>query len=114
MTITVNGINDPPVLGDVAFDVPLAGASFPPPGLLQNSFDPDIGDTLTVTHVNGNAVSPNVPIVLPSGGSIVIFANGDFGYTPPPGSSAGQTDSFTVTVSDGQLADTLTVTMTFQ
>ncbi|GIX32201.1 MAG: hypothetical protein KatS3mg125_0157 [Lysobacterales bacterium] len=114
VTITVNGINDPPVLGDVAFDVPLAGASFPPPGLLQNSFDPDIGDTLTVTHVNGNAVSPNVPIVLPSGGSIVIFANGDFGYTPPPGSSAGQTDSFTVTVSDGQLAGTLTVTMTFQ
>ncbi len=114
VSVTVSGVNDPPVLSGAAFDVPLAGASFPAPGVLQNSFDPDTGDVLTVTHVNGNTFSPGVPMFLPSGAVLVLYPNGAFAYTPPPSSSVGQTDSFTVTVSDGQLAGTLSVTMTFQ
>lgn len=114
VTVTVSGVNDPPVPGNVGFDVALSGGSFPAPGVLQNSFDPDLGTTLSVTHVNGNTFTPGVPMLLGSGGILVIYGNGAFGYTPPSGASAGQTDSFTVTVSDGQLAGTLTVTMTFQ
>ncbi|MDW8480159.1 MAG: Ig-like domain-containing protein [Xanthomonadales bacterium] len=114
VTVTVTGANDPPVLNPATFSVPLSGASFAAPGVLQNSFDPDLGNTLTVTHVNGLSFSPGVPMFLPSNGVLVIYPNGAFGYTPPLASSSGQSDSFTVTASDGQFSGTLTVTLNFQ
>src|SRR5439155_7985 len=79
------------------------------------------GDTLTVTQVNGQALTPQ-PITLPSGATLTVQAGG--GYTYDPRTSAGfqallpgqtATDTFTYTVSDGHggtATATVTVTVT--
>jgi VCBS repeat-containing protein len=99
VTITVTGINDPPVAEDDNYttgeDQPLTIAA---PGILANDHDPD-NDPLSVTgHTN------------PSNGTLTLNPDGSFIYTPNANFSG--TDSFTYTVSDpGGLSDTATVTI---
>ncbi|QRF68045.1 beta strand repeat-containing protein [Ponticoccus alexandrii] len=77
-------------------------------------------DPFAVTEVNGNAASVGTPILLASGASLTLNANGTFSYDPngqfdalpAAGSGASNltgTDSFTYTITGG---DTATVTVT--
>jgi VCBS repeat-containing protein len=72
VTITVNPVNDPPVSADDAYstneDTPLFIAA---PGVLTNDYDVDSPSQLTAY-----LVTP------PDHGSIVLFLNGSFEYTP--------------------------------
>ncbi|NJO18473.1 MAG: tandem-95 repeat protein [Thioploca sp.] len=99
VTITVNPINDPPVAGDDSYttneDEPL---TVPAPGVLSNDTDID-GGSLTVIS--------NTP---PTHGTLTPNPNGSFTYVP--NANYCGVDSFSYTVSDGELTDTATVTIT--
>jgi large repetitive protein len=99
VTITVTGINDPPVAEDDNYttgeDQPLTIAA---PGILANDHDPDTDPLIPTDHTN------------PSNGTLTLNPDGSFTYTPNANFSG--TDSFTYTVSDpGGLSDTATVTI---
>ncbi|HUT10052.1 MAG TPA: ELWxxDGT repeat protein, partial [Thermoguttaceae bacterium] len=101
VTITVTGVNDPPVpLSDaytLAEDTTLAIDQ--DQGVLANDTDAD-GDVLTAT-LAGPATH----------GMVTLDADGSFGYTPDAHFSG--TDSFTYTLSDGVVtSDPVTVTLT--
>lgn len=69
------------------------------PGVLGNDSDPD-GDPLTAVCVSG-----------PSKGTLTLYANGAFRYTPNPGYFG--TDSFTYQANDGTVgSNVVTVTIT--
>jgi uncharacterized repeat protein (TIGR01451 family) len=109
-TIIIISANNPPVAeNDVAAtdeDNPVTVAA---PGVLNNDFDPDIGDTLTVIAVDTSGTR-GVVTAWHSTGSFTYDPNGQFEYLQA-GSST--TDSFSYTVSDGNGGiDTATVTIT--
>ena len=93
--VTINVFNNMPQLGDQEFsilhDQDLVG------NLLGGAYDPD-GDAIRITHINGQAISYGEPVSLPSGGSLTVWADGTFSYTPPPNFTG--TDSFSLTISD--------------
>jgi hypothetical protein len=93
--VTINVFNNMPQLGDQEFsmlhDRDLVG------NLLSGAYDPD-GDAIRITHINGQAISYGEPMSLPSGGSLTVWADGTFSYTPPPNFTG--TDSFSLTISD--------------
>ena len=100
VTITVNAVNDAPVAaGDsyvVAEDNTLTVGA---PGVLVNDSDVE-GDPLVAILVGG-----------PANGSVSLFANGSFNYTPNANFTG--TDSFSYRASDGPLSSNLaTVTIT--
>ncbi|WP_143874403.1 beta strand repeat-containing protein [Nostoc linckia] len=85
--------------------------------VLTNDSDPDTGDTLTVSAVNGNAADVGNQITLTSGALLTLNTNGTFAYNPNgkfESLSVGATgsDSFTYTISDGSLTSTATVNVT--
>jgi len=96
VTITINGLNDPPVADDDT-DTTSQGTSVTI-DILGNDSDPD-GDTLTVNSVT-------------QGHNGTVTNNGnDVTYTPNPGFTG--VDSFSYTISDGNGGtDTATVTVT--
>ena len=96
VTITINGLNDPPVADDDT-DTTSQGTSVTI-DILGNDSDPD-GDTLTVNSIT-------------QGHNGTVTNNGnDVTYTPNPGFAG--TDSFDYTISDGNGGtDTATVTVT--
>ncbi|BAP58128.1 VCBS repeat-containing protein [Thioploca ingrica] len=98
VTITVTGVNDPPLAANDSYntneDQPL---TIPAPGVLGNDTDPD-SDPLTVT-----LTTPT------SHGTVTLNPDGSFTYTPAANFSG--TDSYTYTVSDGQATSTATVTI---
>ena len=63
----------------------------------SNDSDVD-GDSLTITAVNGNAISTSTPVVLPEG-TISLNGNGTLTFTPAPNYNG--TLSLTYTLSDG-------------
>jgi large repetitive protein len=81
------GQNAPPVAQNDAkqtlVGVPVLG------NVLSNDFDPNAGQTLTVT---------TTPVSPPVNGTVVLNANGTYTYTPTPGFSGA--DSFTYKVCD--------------
>jgi VCBS repeat-containing protein len=79
------------------------------PGVLSNDWDPDAGDSLTVTGVNTSGTVGNVT-AWSGDGSFTYNPNGQFEYLK---AGASTTDSFNYTVSDGRGGyDTATVTIT--
>ncbi len=119
-TITVVGVNDPPVAVDDALstgeDVPLAGDV-----LAANPTTPDSdpnSDPLTVIEVNGSAANVGFQIAAAGGGLVTVNANGTFGFDPAGdfnGLAVGMNGlaSFTYTISDGAGGtDTATVNIT--
>jgi VCBS repeat-containing protein len=100
VTLTVNGVNDPPVAVEDAYttdeDVVLSVSS---PGLLANDSDPE-ADELSAAVV-----------AQPSNGSLLITTVGSFEYTPDPDFHG--VDAFTYSASDGNGGvDSTTVTLT--
>jgi hypothetical protein len=96
VTVTVTPANDPPDARDDTATTPEDTAVTIP--VLANDVDPD-GDALTVTAVTQ-----------PANGMVVINADNTVTYTPAMNFNG--TDTFTYTISDGQLTDTATVTVT--
>ncbi len=73
--------------------------------LISNDTDAD-SDSLTVTQINGAAVSDGQSVTLASGSTLVIHSDGSFSYSAGSGFDylkQGQvaSDSFTYTISDG-------------
>ncbi|MEM6364977.1 MAG: Ig-like domain-containing protein [Planctomycetota bacterium] len=108
VTITIEGANDAPVATDDEFstgqNVVLRG------NLLANDSDPDEGDTLRVTQINGQPFTPGDPITLPSGAILTVQENGEFTYDPNgqfQGLPAGETgqSSFDYEVEDSRPQD---------
>ncbi|MFO0871044.1 MAG: cadherin-like domain-containing protein [Pirellulales bacterium] len=104
ISVTVNGANDPPVATDDQVDTDAAhGVSG---NVLGNDSDPD-GDALVVTAVNGDSGAIGTTVLLPSGATVTMLADGSFDYSPNgafDGLAAGQTaiDTFTYTIQDAQ------------
>ena len=87
-------------------------------GVLSNLTDPDLGDTATVSEVNGSASAVGQTITLASGALLTVNADGSYSYSPNGkfealAAGATTTDSFTTTVRDSAgLTATATVTLT--
>ncbi|MBD0269667.1 MAG: tandem-95 repeat protein, partial [Cyanobacteria bacterium Co-bin8] len=105
--IVVNGVNDNPVANDDSgqgFSTN-EGTPLTTPTVLANDSDIDLNDTLTITQVDGKAISVNSSVTLTSGASVTLNANGTFNYNPNgkfESLGVGKTavDSFTYTLSD--------------
>ncbi|MCS5711810.1 Ig-like domain-containing protein [Candidatus Berkiella aquae] len=121
--ITINGVNDAPTAVDdsnttdanTMIDVNLVSD---PHNLLINDTDPDVGDTLVISEVQGLAANVGVQITLASGALLTVNANGTYQYNPNGAFvslsvGASTIDSFTYTVQDsGGLTSTATVSIT--
>ena len=121
LTITVTGTNDAPVAvadtGTTAENVTLTVAAG---GVLANDTDLDLGDTHTVSAVNGVPGNVGVGVTGTNGGTFTIAANGS--YTFNPGAAfddlaVGQTRTTSVTYTNldsngGSASSTLTITVT--
>jgi hypothetical protein len=98
VNIDVDPVNDPPVAGDdvasTTVDTPVTTVN-----VLLNDTDVD-DDTLSIASADTTSFE---------GGSVVNNGDGTFTYTPPGGFTGD--DSFTYTVSDTQLSDIGTVTV---
>jgi cyclophilin family peptidyl-prolyl cis-trans isomerase len=101
VTVTVLAVNDSPLgVGDV-FNVDLDSVDNSLDVLGNDSFAPDTNESLVVSAVG----TPN------NGGSVTIGADGlSINYTPATGFNG--TESFTYTVSDGELTDQVVVNVT--
>ncbi|BAS59688.1 hemagglutinin/hemolysin-like protein [Leptolyngbya boryana NIES-2135] len=116
VSITINGVNDVPIATkdnvetDEATSVTIAA--------LSNDSDIDTGDTFTITHLNGTAITSGTTRVLASGAQVTFNTNGTFSYNPNSrfeylGIGKTATDNFTYTISDGKGGtSTATVTLT--
>lgn len=120
VSIAISGINDCPTLqaDDVTTDedTDLTGSVFDDNGNGAD-VDPDTGDTLAVTEVNGSAANVGVQIALASGALLTVGADGAFTYDPNDEYEAldtteTDTDSFTYTADDPSAACAATQTVT--
>jgi hypothetical protein len=115
-TVTVNAapVNRAPVANNDAFTLAHAGTTpviVPTPGVLSNDTDAD-GNALSV--VGATASTPRTIALNNSGGTVALYADGHFVYTPPSAKFNGSR-SFTYQVTDGQApSNTATVTLTIQ
>ncbi|MCG8426511.1 MAG: cadherin-like domain-containing protein, partial [Chromatiales bacterium] len=92
--------NSAPIAGDDTFEVVEGNSlTIAAPGLLQNDSDAD-GDPLTVSVT---------PVVDAGNGSLTLFDDGSFNYTPNAGATG---DSFVYQISDGTATTQATVTIT--
>src|SRR5690606_22298625 len=105
VTITVTGVNDAPTANNDSLTVdesdPGSGNLLTGPGA---DVDPD-DTSLSVTHINGSAVTDGQTITLASGAKLTINANGTYSYDPngafdhlAEGTQA--TETFTYTIKD--------------
>ncbi|MGE3320417.1 MAG: Ig-like domain-containing protein [Candidatus Berkiella sp.] len=118
VTITINGVNDAPIANDdtntthgtTVLDV---NTALDPHNLLVIASDIDVGDTLTVSQVEGFAANVGIQIALPSGALLTVNADGTYSYDPNGAFAATDTDSFTYEVSDnhGLASNVATVTI---
>ncbi len=95
VTVDITAINDPPVaVADTFTTANNTPVTF---DVRVNDLDPD-SDPLTVTHINGNAISLGNPVAI-VGGSVALGADGTLTLTPNAG--FGGRTQFTYTISDG-------------
>ncbi len=100
VTITVVDQPDPPTAVDDAFEVADDGSSHVLDVLSNDTFSPDINDTLSVVSVTQG-----------SQGGVVSLTDGQIAYQPPSGFTGTETFQYTIEDSD-QLQSTATVTVT--
>ncbi|CAA6819149.1 MAG: internalin, putative [uncultured Sulfurovum sp.] len=96
VTVTITPVNDAPVAEDDTSTTPEDTAV-------------DINVTLNDTDVDGDALSVD-SFVQPTNGTVIQNADGTLKYTPD--ANFNGTDTFEYTVTDGNLTDTATVTVT--
>ena len=105
LEITINGVNNPPVAED---DQVISDASGVTIDVLNNDSDVDTLDMLTITEIDGTAISVGSPVTTTEG---VVTLNGDgtLTFVPDSGFTGNQT-SFDYTISDSNGGtDTATV-----
>ncbi|MBK4722287.1 cadherin-like domain-containing protein, partial [Azospirillum sp. YIM DDC1] len=121
LTIQVVNVNDVPLAAadaggtDRLTPVTVAASS----GVLANDTDPDIGDHLAVSAVNGDAANVGRAITLSGGGRLTLNADGGYSFDPTGGygtllfgQTRQETVSYTVTDQAGATATaTLTITV---
>ncbi|UKJ77297.1 Ig-like domain-containing protein [Azospirillum brasilense] len=121
LTIEVANVNDGPVAANDAGDtdrltpVTVVAAS----GVLANDTDPDVGDRLAVSAVNGDATNVGRAITLAGGGRLTLNADGGYSFDPAGGygtllfgQTRQETVSYTVTDRAGATSTaTLTITV---
>ena len=100
ITVTVTNVNDPPIAVDDVFTVTEDSGANVLPVLANDTFAPDVGETLTITAKTNGA-----------NGTVAITGGGT-GLTYTPNLNYFGPDSFTYTISDGVLTDTAIVTIT--
>lgn len=123
VNFTVVGINDAPIAIDdsgygvdnkTVLEFPAIG------GVLANDSDPDSGDSIHVSAVEGRALSVGQMIALQSGALLTLNSDGSFRYDPSGAFKwlsplATAVDTFSYTISDSHGAtDTATVTVEVQ
>ena len=97
VTINVVPVNDPPVAGNDTFSTNEDTAV----SISIKSNDSDVeGHTLTVTHVNGTAITAGGAAVAVANGTVTLNAAGSLLIFTPTSNFNGAT-SFTYTISDG-------------
>ena len=111
LTLTVTGLNDPPVALDDDFvtdeDTGFSGDFFADNGNGPD-FDVDNGATFALTSINGNTPVFDTPFDLPNGrGTLTVRSDGTFDFTPSAAAdmlAEGQQDQFGFTygVTDDQ------------
>jgi hypothetical protein len=108
LTISVDAVNDPVI----AVDDVMNTAQDTPVSLDVTTNDTDVdGDTLTVTEINGGAITAGGASVAVANGSVSLDADGmTLTFTPASGYVGPIT--FAYTVSDGTVTDTADVTGT--
>ena len=89
VTVTVNNVNDNPTAADDTATVNEDSGANAVNVLLNDSFAPDVGETLSITAVTQGA---NGSVVITGGGTGLTFA---------PSANYFGPDSFTYTISDG-------------
>jgi hypothetical protein len=98
-------VNNPPVAIDdintTLKDVPVDGQ------VLTNDLDPD-GDNISVKQINGIPVLPGGTTVSTSNGTVTIFPDGNYIYTPDPGYAGS--DQFTYEICDDGIPGPLCAT----
>ena len=83
MTITVTGVNDAPTaVADVGTTNENTILNVAASGVLTNDTDPDTGDMLIVSAVNGVGASVGNTITLASGALLQVNADGSYSYNP--------------------------------
>ncbi|NOG61120.1 MAG: Ig-like domain-containing protein, partial [Proteobacteria bacterium] len=109
LTITVTPVDDAPVANDdvmnTSQDTPVSL------DVTANDTDPDTGDTLTVTQVNGGAITAGGASVAVANGTVSLAVDGKTLTFNPTGGYTGPV-AFDYTVSDGALTDTANITGT--
>ncbi|MCF1430854.1 MAG: retention module-containing protein, partial [Shewanella sp.] len=112
LSLDITAINDAPVAKDDNYELQEGGHVS---GNVISDFagrDTDVdGDSLTITHVNGQELTfiEGIAVVNMPTGTLYISANGEFDFTHS--GEEPESVSFTYTVSDGELSDTATVTL---
>jgi VCBS repeat-containing protein len=93
VSVTVNPVNDAPVGVADSYEIPFwSGVVVTPAasGVLFNDTDVE-GDVLNATGLNTTGTA----------GTVVLYSDGSFAYTPRAGAQAGEVDSFTYMANDG-------------
>ena len=121
LQIIIEGINDVPVaVNDVGPHVNEDDLAPTASGYSVLDNDDDVDDeTIDITEIEGVPVAFNVPTLLSSGALVTMASDGTFDYDPNGAwefLDAGDIglDTFTYTISDGDLTDTATVTVTVE
>ncbi len=104
VAVSVTGANDAPRAVDDGF----AGTEdrIDPLPVLANDVDPDVGDRLTITLINGQSAGVGTAITLPSGATAALLADGRITYDAGQlynalGAGEVAIDGFTYAISDG-------------
>jgi VCBS repeat-containing protein len=124
-TVTINVLAPAPAVHDLSYQsTPLGTLEIDAShGLLANEPQPSVS-TPKVTAVNGNLAIIGAPLILASGATLTVNADGSFTYAPassfPPPNfflqppQPDDTDSFTFTMSDGVKSFTVRVTIVLE
>ncbi|GGG05039.1 hypothetical protein GCM10010924_37030 [Rhizobium wenxiniae] len=106
VTINIGAVNDAPVPADDTFAIDEDGSATI--DVLANDSDPD-NDALTVTAINGQAISAGNPVAV-TGGTVSLNADGTLTFTAAANYNGNP--SFSYTVSDGAISRDATVSGT--
>ncbi|MDQ2055515.1 Ig-like domain-containing protein [Halobellus sp. H-GB7] len=110
LSVTVNAIDDAPTVPDDSSQSTDEDSTVSVPDgdsadLLELASDPDAGDTLTISKIDGKSFSDGKTVTLGSGATVAVYSNGSWSYNPNGqfealGSGDSSTDSYTYAIQD--------------
>ncbi len=123
LSVTVNAIDDAPTVPDDSSQSTNEDSTVSVPDgdsadLLELASDPDAGDTLTISKIDGESFSDGKTVSLGSGATVTVNSDGSWSYDPNGqfedlDAEDSTTDSYTYTIEDDDGdTDQGTVTLT--